>query len=192
MDHFCALQVVWEEDSPIWICKFCQQSLQSFHSFYSKVSQIQESLANLISAIKGTPSTLDETPKLDAEFEVIDLTVGFGRGKPHPPVKIPSETSPQRVSTRIKTKSTRTIDASTEGTVDLSKRKKEKQPKEIVAHAGCNNTSNDCSVIESDSVASAHDAKDVVTLDTAGISECRLKSEKSTSSINEDLSSLEV
>lgn len=200
--HLC-FQIGSDDVFPMWICKFCQQSLQSFHNFYIKVTEIQGSLSNLISTLKKNPPDFDETPKLDTEFDAIDLTVGFGRGKQTETfiknlsfgrdAKSVEETPPQRVSTRSRSKKAENVIDSKNCSSNLLKVKKERETTELVEDSGIalfdNNDDllNDTSSIKE----SASNAKASSILPTDGNYECVSGSEKRTSQRDEDLSSIE-
>lgn len=97
---------VKDGDFPIWICKYCQQSIESFHEFHSKVKQIHESLYSLLSAMRSKKNHREITCLAD-ELAIIETTVGFARSKKSRPrsTQRKSETKTEtvrRTSTRCR------------------------------------------------------------------------------------------
>lgn len=75
-----SVELTVDNNSCMWICKLCDQSLKSFHAFYLKVSDIQKSLVNLL-LVKEESNHDGQTFELESEIDKIERTIGFARGK---------------------------------------------------------------------------------------------------------------
>lgn len=138
--------------------------------------------------LQKTPHGLDNTPNFDDEFDAIDLTVGFGRGKS--PSKKQIANQPRRIGTRSTTKSGKRKTAGKELLLSPSKIKKETEPVEVFEDAASEVVTTDHNY--TNDYNSVSNPQDIILQDNTGNLDCLAESEKSVPSKDDDLSSLEV
>ncbi|KAE8749830.1 hypothetical protein FOCC_FOCC003298 [Frankliniella occidentalis] len=71
-----SIMVSAADESSIWICKFCKETVESFDRFSCTVFQIQEHLKSLLTTDEDEMST-----PIVLDADLIESTLGFKRGK---------------------------------------------------------------------------------------------------------------